>query len=309
MNRSFSRRNIQLFMNFGFQVAASRILWYLSSSADAMIVGRVLGTTQLGYYSLAFQYSSLPLEKFVTILNEIAFPSFSSVQGEPERLRRHYLKLVNFVALITFPMFLGLFLVADSAVEVLLGAKWLPVVLPLKLLCIVSCFRAIETINAPVAIAKGYPRVVVFNTLIGALVLPISFYIGARYDGINGVALAWLVTRPFLFAIVTIQTVRVVGLTFTRYLSGLWHPVMASVVMVVIVALAQMYLGAVSPLISLAVSSLVGGLVYCAYHVLFNAAALQEVMGTFQMQRIALILRRLFGANPDKESRVVPSEQ
>ena len=124
--RAFSMANVGLFMNFGFQVAASRILWYVSSSADVLIVGRVLGTVQLGYYSLAFQYSSLPLEKFVTIVNEIAFPSFSSVQNDEARLQRHFLKLVNFVALVTFPMFVGLFLVADNAVEVLLGASGCP---------------------------------------------------------------------------------------------------------------------------------------------------------------------------------------
>jgi len=79
-----------------------------------------------------------------------------------------------------FPMFIGLALVADSAVYTLLGEKWMPIVLPLKLLCVVSCFRAIETINAPVTFARGRPRVVVSNTLLTALVLPLSFYLGAR---------------------------------------------------------------------------------------------------------------------------------
>jgi O-antigen/teichoic acid export membrane protein len=282
-SRSFSLRNVGLFANFGFHVTASRCLWYLYSTADMAIVGKVLGSTQLGYYSLAYQYSSLPLEKFVTILNEIAFPSFSSVQHDTATLQRHYLKLVNFVALVTFPMFIGLCLVADSAVVVLLGAAWLPVVLPLRMLCIVLCFRTIETINAPLTMARGRPQVVLGNTMLGAIVLPPAFYIGARYGGIGGVAMAWLLTRPFLFAIVTSRTLRVVELGWARYASGLCHPILGCLVMTALVLIADVYTRAMGPVSRLMVESFVGCAAYLTYNVLFNFSALQEVTETFSL--------------------------
>ena len=176
----------------------------------------------------------------------------------------------------------------------------------MKLLCIVSCFRAIETINAPVAMAKGLPRVVVLNMLIGVLVLPVSFYIGARYGGINGVALAWLLTRPFLFAVVTTQTIRVVGVSFTRYLRGLWHPVAGSLVMVAVVFVAQTYLGSRGPLTLLIISALVGSVAYIGYQAGFNTAALEEVVGMWHW--LGLPRRRTPGSTPEKEGRVVISE-
>lgn len=275
--RSFSFNNVGLFLEFGFQVAASRLLWYLASSADVLIVGKVLGSVQLGFYSLAVQYSSLPLEKFVTILNEIAFPSFSSVQNDKETLQRHFLKLVHFVALVTFPMFIGLALVASSAVDVLLGARWLPIVFPLQLLSVVSCCRAIETINAPVTMARGRPRVLVGNTLLTAIVLPIAFYVGARQGGITGVAISWLLVRPLLFAFVTYRTLAVVELGVARYLSGVWHPIAGSIAMIAVVMSVNASLGGMSSLSRLLIGSLVGCLVYVIYNVLFNFAALQDV--------------------------------
>lgn len=282
--RSFSTSNIGLFMQFGAEVSAARILWYLTSGADVLIVGKLLGSAQLGYYSLAFQLSTLPLDKFVTILNEIAFPSFSSVQNDTARLQRHYLKLVQFVALVTFPMLIGVFLVADSAVAALLGARWLPVVVPLKLLCIASCFRAVDIINHVVMLARGRSRIVVLNTLIAALVLPVSCYVGARRGGINGVAMAWLLTRPFIVAFSTYCSTRVVEIGVARYLSVLWHPVAGSVVMVALVVSVSSYLGAVQPLARLIVCSVAGCATYLAYHVLFNSAALKDVMDTFRVR-------------------------
>jgi teichuronic acid exporter len=272
--RSFSLRNVGLFV---------RVLWYLYSSADMAVVGKVLGSTQLGYYSLAFQYSALPLEKFVTILNEIAFPSFSSVQHDTPTLQRHYLKLVNFVALVTFPMFIGLSLIADSAIVLLLGTAWLPVVVPLRILCVVLCFRTIETINAPLTMARGRPQVVLGNTMLGAIVLPPAFYIGARYGGIAGVAMAWLLTRPFLFAIVTSRTLRVVELGWARYASGLVHPIVGCLVMTALVVTVDVYTRAMGPVSRLLIESLVGCAAYITYQVLFNLSALQEVTETFAL--------------------------
>jgi len=305
--RSFSTSNVGLFMQFGAEVSAARFLWYLSSSADVLIVGKLLGSVQLGYYSLAFQYSTLPLDKFVTVLNDIAFPSFSSVQNDTARLQRHYLKLVHFVALVTFPMFIGLLLVSDSAVMVLLGARWLPVVVPLKLLCIVSCFRALEVINTPAIMARGRARIVLINTLVATIVLPVSLYVGARRGGINGVALAWLVTRPFLFGFGLYLTTRVVEVGFARYLRGLRHPLVGSLVMVAVVVTVNSYLDAVQPLARLIVCSLAGCVTYVAYNVLFNSAAVQDVMDTMRVRSLEPFWRSRL-ARAQRKRVILPGE-
>jgi O-antigen/teichoic acid export membrane protein len=269
----------------------------------------MLGSAQLGFYSLAFQFSSLPLQKFVTLLNSVAFPSFSSVQADAARLRRYFLTLVNGVALLTFPMFIGLYLVADSAVVVLLGSTWLPVVFPLKVLSLVSCFRAIESINAHLTIARGQPRVAVVNSLLGAIVLPASFYFGARSGGIDGVAVAWLVTRPFLFVIVTMLTVRVIGLTFLTYLHNLRHPATASLVMFgAVVATRAMVGGAGGAIADLLISIPVGCATYLGYQALFNAATLREAVGFLPLQRFSFLQRGARHAVPDVKTSPAGNE-
>jgi O-antigen/teichoic acid export membrane protein len=184
----------------------------------------------------------------------------------------------------------------------------MPVVFPLKVLCLVSCVRAIESVNAPVVMARGQPRVVVFNTLIAALVLPASFYAGAQYAGINGVAIAWLVTRPFLFTLITIQTVRVVGISLPRYMSGLLHPAAGSLAMVGVVFVVQSLLAARGPMTLLVVSVLVGALSYIAYQMAFNPLALRELFGTIEWQQLGLPGQRPTVSVPEDKKRVVVSE-
>jgi teichuronic acid exporter len=285
LSHAFSLSRIREFVGFGFQVAVSRVLWYVASNADFMIIGRVLGTVQLGFYSLAFQFSSLPLDKLVTLITQVAYPSFSAMQNDDKRLQASYIEVTSAVALITFPIFIGLALVAHDAIEVFLTAKWLPVVLPMQLLCVVSCLRAVENLNAPLLVAKGQAGLMLRNGFAQAAVMPATFYIGAQY-GIAGVAWGWLLVRPVLFVIMTAWSIRVVGLSFWRYLGGLKHATAGSVVMVVAVLLCRtLLLASASPRVDLAVSSIVGVLAYSLYHLAFNQDDVQRAMGLLRSRR------------------------
>jgi O-antigen/teichoic acid export membrane protein len=285
LSHAFSYRRIQDFVGFGFKIAVSRVLWYVASNADFMIVGRVLGTVQLGFYSLAFQFSSLPLDKLVTLITQVAYPSFSAMQNDDKRLRASYLEITSAVALITFPIFIGLALVAHDAIEVFLTSRWLPVVVPMQLLCVVSCLRAVENLNAPLLVAKGQGGLLLRNGFAQAAVMPATFYIGAQY-GIAGVAWGWLIVRPVLFVIMTAWSIRVVGLSFFKYLGGLKHATAGSLAMVVAVLLCRtLFLAMASPKVDLAVSTIVGVLVYAIYNLVFNHDDVQRALSLVRTRR------------------------
>ena len=282
----FSARNVSRFLSFGLQVTAAKVLWYFSTNADFLVVGRVLGAIQLGFYSLAFQFSSLPIDKIVTIVTQVAFPSFSALQHDDDTLRRYYLRLVSTVAFITFPMFMGLFLAADVAVAYFLTPRWAAVVLPLKILCVVSCLRAIEALNGPLLLARGAPGVVLFNNLLQAVLMPVAFYLGAR-DGLTGVAVSWLVIWPGLFAVVTWQTLRLLRLPVSAYLGCVRHAAIGSALMTLIVTAMQqrMFGAAWHPLLYLGATGVAGCASYVAYIALFDARTIREASALIHSAR------------------------
>jgi teichuronic acid exporter len=264
-------------LQFGSQVAAGKVLWWVSSSADEIIVGRVLGSVQLGYYGLAVQFGSLPLQKLVSLVTQVALPSFSAIQHDEESLRRYYLKLVGFMAFVTFPTCLGMFVVADAAVRSLLGEKWLPMVFPLKLLALATCLRAVETLNTPLLVARNRPGIPLFNSLLQTVVLPLAFLVGSRW-GISGVAAAWVCAWPLLYAVVTAQTLRVLGLPVRSYLAALRHPFAGSVAMMLSVFLVQSLLPAgVRPGLVVLLICGSGVITYITYYVLFDRETLREL--------------------------------
>lgn len=273
---SFSFSKIKEMFNFGLKVAIARFLWYVYTNSDFLMAGKLLGKTALGYYSLAFQFASIPLDKIVSLVTHVAFPAFSEIQDDAERLKRYFIKMVRIVAFITFPIFCGIALTADDAVILFLTEKWRLTILPLKVLCIVSTLRAIYTINAPLVMAKGKPNVAVLNHLIFAIFLSIAFYIGSFY-GLDGLAYSWLIVFPILFLITTYLSLKVIGLSMMEYFKDLRHVFAGTLFMAVSVIIIQgTFLAGLGHLERIIGASLTGAAAYLLYYFIFSREMLAE---------------------------------
>jgi O-antigen/teichoic acid export membrane protein len=267
---SFSFSKVKNMIDFGFQVAVARLFWYLSANMDLLIAGKILGKTQLGYYAVAVQLAMIPLDKIIgSTISHVALPTFSEVQDNPALLRRYYLKIVNLVAFVSFPVCWGIFLVAESAVPLFLSDKWLPAILPLQILSMVTAFRAIHIVNAPLEMAVGRPAITIRNFVIITSILALSFLIGSSY-GLEGLAYSWL-AYPVVFLITTSITIKLIGLTLAAYFKELRHPFLGTGFMVLAVLLGQKLVLIDHGLVAQAAGSAVLGLAsYLLYYVLCN---------------------------------------
>ena len=272
---SFSFSKVKDMIHFGSKVAVARLFWYLSANMDLLIAGKILGKTQLGYYAIAVQLAMIPLDKMVSTISQVAFPAFSKVQDDPALLRRYYLKIVNLVAFASFPVCWGIFLVAESAVPLFLSGKWLPAILPLQILSMVTAFRAIHIMNAPLEMAVGRPGITIRNFVIIVSVLALSFFIGSSY-GLEGLAYSWLVF-PVVFLITTSITVRLIDLSLAEYFKELRHPFLGTGFMLLAVWLGQKLVLVNHGLVARATGSVALGLAsYLLYYVLFNREMFAE---------------------------------
>ena len=276
---SFSR--VRLLIQFGYKVAVARLFWYLSSNMDLLIAGKVLGRTQVGYYAVAVQFALIPLDKLVSTVAQVAFPAFSKVQDDAALLRRYYLKIANLVSFVTFPVCWGIFLVADSAVPLLLSDKWQPVVLPLQILSMVTSLRALHILNAPLETALAKPEITICNFVIITLFLSARFIVGSAY-GLEGLAYSWLVF-PIVFLITTSITLRLIKLPLVDYFRELRHPFLGTAVMVIAVLTIQTAFLAGRSLATRAAGTVaVGILAYFLYFAVFNRQIFTEARAIFR---------------------------
>ena len=206
---------------FSNRVLVSRVAWYVQSNADFLVAGRVLGQAALGVYTLAWTIASAPVDKITALVTRVAFPVFASIQDDAAALRRYLLNLTEGLAVLTFAAGAGLALVADDLGRVVLGSKWEAAIAPLRLLALLSAYRATIPLFPQILNVTGESRFAMYSALAKAILLPGAFYAGSGW-GVSGIATAWLLIHPVTTLPVYFRVFRRIGLAPTDYLRTMW---------------------------------------------------------------------------------------
>lgn len=205
----------------GFRLLGSRVAWYGYSNADQTIIGRVLGKDALGVYSFAMTFSSLPQQEIGSIVSRVAPGIFSRVQHQPHELRRYFLRLTEFVTVLSFPMSVGMALTADLLMPLVLGPQWTQVVIPLRLLCAYAVFQASQVMLSHVLMWTGQFRVFMWCSILAGVVMPVALYAGAYFFGIVGIGWTWVLIMPIVNIPAFIFAFRTARVTLLDWLESL----------------------------------------------------------------------------------------
>jgi O-antigen/teichoic acid export membrane protein len=220
--RHFVFKEVLTYIKYGVKIAVSRTLFYITDNADKFIVGKMLGSMNVGYYSFALQLSQLPTEKITVMINQISFPLFAKLQHSQEEVKRHYLKIIKIIATIAVPLFVGGFLVAEEIVWVVLGEKWSPIILLFKYLCLAQIMTSLSATNNIVHDALGKAELSMHYNGICAVFMIISFYFAAIH-GLYAMIFPWCITYFILSATWIYFTLCRLDISIGRYISNLLY--------------------------------------------------------------------------------------
>jgi O-antigen/teichoic acid export membrane protein len=274
-------REAREMISFGMMMMVSNLQWYVYSNADTLIVGKLLGEKALGFYGMAFKLATMPTEKFTTVINTVTMPAFAKLQGDKERMGWFLLKLTRSVSIVTFPVCVGLFVLAEEIIHVVLTDKWLPMLVPLRALGLVGMLKSVDVIVPHMLKANGKASLLLRYNFLLLMVLPAAFGVGALW-GIEGVGYAWLIAYPALFLVLLAMSLGVVGLRMRDYFISMCPALAGSLLMGGALHLGKAVLGpSLDPATALGLTSFVAGGagVYAAYLLLFQSALLREGIG------------------------------
>lgn len=248
----------------GWHMIVSRAGWYAYSNADSTLIGRFLGKDALGVFGFAMTFAILPLQEITTQVSKVIPGIFSSVQSDPEKLRRYFLILTEAISYLTLPMSFGLALTADDLVLFALGEKWTAVILPLQILCLYVAMNTGQVLLGHVLMWTGRFRATMWLILFATMLLPLSFYLGLPY-GIPGVAWGWVIGFPISVIPAFVLVFNILHITWRTYAETLWPALTACLVMAVLVLLVRQVLPETWPHASrLAIQVVLGALTYTA---------------------------------------------
>lgn len=228
----FSYLHFKELFKFGGNVMGSKLVGYIAMKIDYLIVGKILGTTSLGFYSVARNLTSFPVQKISWTIMRVIFPAFSSIQENNNILVTGYLKVIRYISLITFPMLAGMFVVAPEFVLIFYGEKWTPIIILLQILAIEAAMVSIGTITNTIQYAKGRSDLQFKWQTYTTVTLPVAIIVGATY-GVVGVAVALTVMMGIYIYIIQYITNRLIGLKMTTFIKEMIPATVCSIILVI----------------------------------------------------------------------------
>lgn len=261
------------------------MLLYVDQHAPRIILGRVAGAAELGYFIFARRL----VENSVALLNAplrtTALSAFAAIQSDLARVRRAYAEGIGLTTSLMFPASAGIALVAPQLVEVLVGKTWSPAVPLLQLLILASIRQSFHIWNAAMLRGLGSPQLLLGASLLRtcSILFLIFLLLEWRSVGAAGAILAGsLLSWP-------------AAVWFVRQVSGLGPldqlrpgraPTLATAVMAGTVCILQALVGGrLAAGLELAVLALAGAVVYSAAMWQTGRAELEAIARAVRMLR------------------------
>jgi O-antigen/teichoic acid export membrane protein len=270
---------IRSVMGFSNNLVGFNIFNYFIRNVDNLLIGRFLGVSELGYYSMAYRLMLWPLQNISAVVGRALFPVFSRLQADHGRLAGAYVRATAAITLVTAPLMFGIFVLREPFIAVALGEHWQPVVDVLAWLVPVGLLQSIGTSVGALYLATGRTDVMFkWGVAAGLLVIP-AFIIGLQW-GVAGVAAAYAIASLLLFWPSLAIPFRLVGLRVRVVLLRLVPSLATAVVMALVVAV----LAAVWPpradnqLLRLALLVVVGAVIYGSLSLITQRALLKDII-------------------------------
>ena len=187
-------------------------LTFVQENTDYITVGRILGASQLGLYTMSFRLSEIPYNAFADPVAQVTFPGFARVRHRGEDLRRPFLTTVRLVALAACPLGVILAACADPFTRAVMGDRWLGMIGALSVLGVWGALRAVEIMFAWLLNSVGEAWLIGKASGAVLLVLIPVMIVAADTGGLT--AVAWVMTGNVLtfLAIMSVLTHRRLGI-------------------------------------------------------------------------------------------------
>ncbi|GAB4039789.1 MOP flippase family protein [Spirosoma jeollabukense] len=258
---TFDLSLIKEHLQFGLYNVGDGIVGFIQANSDNILVGGMLGVKQLGYYTLASQLAVFPITRLNPVILQVAYPILAKFKGDNNELKKSYLTILDLLSYINLPLLAGLFITADSVVPLFYGPGWEPTIPLIRIFVFVSIFTFLSNPLFTLAFSKGKPKLLFLLNVVTLFIKIPLVYLFARYWGVTGIAMAFLVAT-LANLLINFRVVRsLIGPFVGEFAQNILKPILFCLVMVGAIALYKSYADSVS-VFNTSTQVLIGGLIY-----------------------------------------------
>ena len=193
--------------SFGLNLTIYSLLSVLSANIAPILIGKLQGSIELGYYNRAYQMFVLPGTALITPIMAVMMPVLSRLRSNQDAFRLAYLTLLERLSLPLVSGSAALFFMAPSLTRLLLGPNWEVAGEVLRWLAPALAALNVTSVVQPILTSQGRSRELVGWGFVEAAVRIIGTALGLPWGAVGAAAgfsaatlvlvpaAAWLVRR------------------------------------------------------------------------------------------------------------------
>lgn len=286
----FSVISLRSLLGFGSFIFAGGLVSYVERNADSFLVGRVLGSSALGAYTVVYNVMLVPMTKLANPLKDVFFPALSASR-DSDNLGSIWLRLTSVVGLVCLPAMIGLIVVAPDFVTVVLTRKYESAVPVLRVLAVVGILQPLAAQTTTLLQALGNARTV-FRLGVLTSALSVAGFAAGLHWGIRGVASGYLVANVLVFPFYVRVGAIASGVRVRKLAADLSGITGAALTMALAVyAMRTTLLGVVGPSLRLAILVPAGAAIYLLLVRWWASDLTEEVRRAFLPGRSPVLAR------------------
>lgn len=248
-------------LSFGGHLTGFNFLNYFSRNLDNILIGWKVGAQELGVYAKAYQLLLMPFDQINRPVAQVALPTLSRLQSEPDRYRAYYQKGVGLLVILGMPLVVFMFVAADKLILTMLGDQWQDAILIFRVLAPAAWIGTFNVATGWVYNSMGRADRQLRWGIVTSTITVIGFLIGIQWGSI-GVAASLSITMTALRYPGIVYCFKTSPLKVGDLMEVLWRPTLASGMAGIALYFSNLYVGHPIPLIALILDTLLYGLFY-----------------------------------------------
>lgn len=222
------RALVRPLLAFGLPLAGASIVVFAVGYVEQIAVGATLGATALGFFVLAYNLASWPVNMFSQPLRNVAPAVFSRLQADPARMGAGFTSLLRAVAAVALPVCLVGAAAAPDVVRFVYGEAWAPAASVFRVLVLVAALRIFfELTYDYLVVLRRTGQLLLVQVAWLALLAP-AVVVAARREGLVGVAVAELLVALVAIGPVYLVLLRRAGLALGPLVPAVLTPLLVA---------------------------------------------------------------------------------
>ena len=237
----FSKDSFNYLWSYGSKVLGASLIQQVYDNLYPLVIGKFFNASQLGLYSRANGFATLPSTNLSSILGSVTFPVLSKLNNDKDKLIAVYVKMIRCTSFLVFPLMIGMAAVAGPLVKLLLNPQWNGCIIMLQILCFALIWQPLSFLQINLLKVIGRTDIILKLEIMKRSVGLITIFVSIPF-GVIGMCWGFALFYIYSFTLNTFFTSKTLQISFKRQIKDIIPILLNALIMGLVVYVCTLFL-------------------------------------------------------------------